>query len=189
MSKCIITRRGSSSSDSALILKFKNENILLNKTFSSSFFTITKTDNKIIVSVPAGSGAAWYTLVGNLNLKINTFYKLTVSTFGYGRLGLSNQNGNPHNGSGSSSTVTTNTNACVISTMTAKDDEVVGDNYVVANGATTAIFVPNLSNGSDTATTQTMSIWYCNDLELDGKREAFTFEITLQEQDTIGFGD
>ena len=75
MGKCIITRRGSSSSDSALILKFKNENILLNKTFSSSFFTITKTDNKIIVSVPAGSGAAWYTLVGNLNLKINTFYK------------------------------------------------------------------------------------------------------------------
>lgn len=189
MGKCILTRRGSVGSDSSLILKFKEENMLLNKTFDSKFFTVTKTDNKIKVDVPAGSGAAWYLLVGELSLKLNTFYKLTVSNFGYGRLGISNTSLQPHNNMGSSRGITTNTNACVISTVKPKDNEVFGDNYVIANDSNVAMIIPNLDTGSDTATTQTMGIWFCNDLTLNDKREAFSFEITLQEQESIAFGE
>lgn len=192
MADCFLMRKGNSMSPSEMILSFKNSNLLLEAIPSSpQGINIQQTDSKVLITIPDGSNPEWFELFKNIDLKINTFYKLSVNTFGYGRIGISNQNGSPHNGvTGSSSTITTNTNACVFSKAVPKDDEIAGDNYLITNDNYSAYFIINLNTGSDTIITQSSSIWFCNDLALDNnERKGYSFEIVLQEQDIIKFGD
>lgn len=168
--------------DSELTLKFQQKNILMDVTSTSTFFTIVKEDEKVIVTVPETSESTWYQMFDSIPFKLNTFYKLTVTNFGYGRIGLSNKSNNPHNGTGGS-VVTTNTNACVFSSAEAKENEVDGDNYMIANTNNIAYFIVNLETGSDSSTTQNGAFWFCSDLLYNGERKGYSFEITLQEQE------
>lgn len=172
------------SSGGNIILSFQNENLLLNATpYTSSNIEITQSDSKVTVTIPDASNAAWFKLFYNINFKINTFYKINVNTFGYGRIGISNSSRNPHNGTNTSSVVTTNTNACVFSNASIKEGEIRGDNYLIDGGCYSAIFIINLDSGSDTNNVQSGSIWFCSDVPFNEKYESFSFEISLQEQD------
>ena len=174
MSKYVVKSGGGGDSD--IILSFKNENLLLNAApYTSSNIKIIQSSSKVTVTVPNASNAAWFKLFYNINFKINTFYKLSVNTFGYGRIGISNKSQNPHDG--------INTNACVFSNASAKEGEVKGDNYLIDSGCYSAIFIINLDFGSDINNVQSGSIWFCNDLPFNEKHEGFSFEISLQEQD------
>lgn len=170
MSKYVVKSGGGGDSD--IILSFKNENLLLNAApYTSSNIKIIQSSSKVTVTVPNASNAAWFKLFYNINFKINTFYKLSVNTFGYGRIGISNKSQNPHDG--------INTNACVFSNASAKEGEVKGDNYLIDSGCYSAIFIINLDFGSDINNVQSGSIWFCNDLPFNEKHEGFSFEISL----------
>ena len=161
--------------DGNTVLSFKNENLLLTATpYTSSNIEILQTDSKVTITVPDGSSPQWFKLFNDIDFKINTFYKISVNTFGYGRIGISNSSSNPHNNSRG-----VNTNACVFSNAISKEGEIKGDNYLIDSENYSARFIINLYSGSNTSITQSGSIWFCNDLALNNKREGFSFEISI----------
>lgn len=182
MAECFIY--GQSGDSSELIFKFKSENLLLDAIPNSTFFTITQENGKVVITVPETTTAAWYQIFDSIPFKLNTLYKLTVSNFEYGRIGFSNKENNPHNGWGDTN-VSANTNACVFSTAEAKDDEVNGDNYIISSTSHVAYFMINLETGSDSATSQNGTLWFCSDVLYNGDRKGYSFEICLQEQESV----
>lgn|SRR5574344_1778803 len=163
-------------------ISFSSTNILADTTLTyDSSFTVIRTENTATIAVPASlSATAWTVLVAGVSFNLNKMYKLTVDTFGYGRIGISNNNyNNPYVYYGQNASGYFGDD--YVSGSKLSD----GDNHVIENSNEHVNFASYFYLNKYTSTseaTATGALWFCGDVLHSGAREAFTFTASLQEQ-------
>ena len=165
-------------------ISFSSTNILADTTLTyNGSFTVIRTENTATITVPAPaslSATAWTALVTGVPFNLNKMYKLTVDTFGYGRIGISNwASTNPYNYYGR------NASGYFGDDYVSGDKLSDGDNHVIENSSEHVNFASYfyLNKAKSTSTvTATGALWFCGDVLHSGARKAFTFTINLQEQ-------
>lgn len=162
-------------------ISFSSTNILADTTLTyDSSFTVIRTENTATITVPESlSTTAWTVLVTEVPFNLNKLYKLTVDAFGYGRIGISNNNYDPFTYYGQNASGYFGDD--YVSGSKLSD----GDNHVIENSSDHRNFVSYFYLNKYTytsAATATGGLWFCGDVLHSGAREAFTFTASLQEQ-------
>ena len=180
MSEYVVKTGGGGRKDKKVFEFDLSQNLMLNANVTSNF-TIKKSEQKVLITVPANIAVgAWVPLMSaTIDLKLNYMYYLRSTDYnGYGRIGICN---------------TTNTskawpfeqagrNAFGYFPYELKSTYRDGDNHVIRDDYHEAWFyLPTTIDAAYTEKTAPFALWFCGDKLHNEAREAFSFSIELYE--------